>query len=108
MAGLPAGPNDIHRTCGQAVVDLTRALSQCSGLNTMLNDTSRGFGTANLTAIFTAAGDPQASSTAGLIIASFADLQNLYAVAHGQQAQPAASNFFFHAANLMGVNPIPI
>jgi hypothetical protein len=105
MAGLSAQAGDINRACGNAVVALAQALAACSGLNTMLNDTSRGFGQANLAAMFTAAGDPQGTSNAGLIIASFADLQNLSAVAHGQQAQPAASNFFFNAAKLMGVIP---
>jgi hypothetical protein len=72
----------------------------------MLNDTSRGFGQTNLAALFTAAGDPQAATNAGLVIASFADLTNLNAVAKGQQAQPAASNFFFNAAKLMGTVPL--
>lgn len=108
MVGLPAGPNDIHRVCGQAVVNLDQALAACSGINTMLNDTSRGFGQTNLAVIFTAAGQAAgpAATDAGLLIASFADLQNLSAVAHGQQAQPAASNFFFNAAKLMGVTPL--
>ncbi len=106
MAGLPAGPTDIHRACGSAIVAAAQALDNCVALNTMLNDTDRGFGQAGLAAIFTAGGDPQAATTAALILASFADMTNLAAVARGQQAQPGASNFFYNAARLMGVTPL--
>jgi hypothetical protein len=108
MAGLPAAASDINRVCGNAVLQLAQALSQCSGLNTMLNDTTRGFGSANLAAMYQAAGESagQATTDAGLLISSFADLQNLFAVAHGQQAQAAPSDFFFHAKLLMGTVPL--
>jgi hypothetical protein len=100
MAGLSAQAGDVNRACGNAVVALAQALSQCTALNTMLNDTSRGFGQAGLVALgFT-------SADAALLLASFADLTNLAAVASGQQAQPAASNFLFNAAKLMGVTPL--
>lgn len=34
---------------------------------------------------------------------AFVDLDNLRKVAYGQQAQPAASNFFFWASKLRGI-----
>jgi hypothetical protein len=47
------------------------------------------------------------SAGATLLIASFADITNLYKVAHGQQAT-GVSDFFFNARNLLGAQPMPL
>ena len=101
-AGLNSGLGVLNNTCGTAVLDLAKALAVCNGINTMLNDTGRYNGQAGLIA----AG--MSSPGATLLIASFADITNLYKVAHGQQAQPGASDFFFNARSLLGPQPMPL
>jgi len=107
-AGLPALWGDVNRAAGLVVAQLSDALGDAVAFNTMINDTSRGYGSAGLQALAVAGGETsgQATTDAGVIIASFADLANLYKVAHGQQAQPGASDFFFNAKLLMGVKPV--
>ena len=39
-----------------------------------------------------------------LVRAAFVDLNKLSAIAHGQDVQPAASDFFFHADHLVGLS----
>ena len=101
-AGLSSGLSVLNNTCGNAVLQLATALATCNGINTMLNDASRYNGQAGLVA----AG--MSSPGATLLIGSFADITNLYLTAHGQQAQPGASDFFFNARNLLGAQPMPL
>ena len=98
--GLPSTIADVSAECGRSVVDLVNAMNHCSALNTMLNDADRYGGQAGLVALGASSAD------ATLLIASFADLQNLHLTAHGQRAQAVASDFFFNAKKLMGVNPL--
>jgi hypothetical protein len=98
--GLPSTLADVSAACGRAVVDLANAMNKCSAMNTMLNDANRYNGTTGLIALGASSAD------ATLLVASFADLQNLSLTAHGQRAQAVASDFFFNAKLLMGVNPL--
>lgn len=100
-AGLPAGVSDLNRALGQAIVNVAQSLDACLALNTMLNDTDRFGGANGLTT-----SGLYVATDSSLVMASFADMANLYKVAHGQQAQPGASDFFFNAKKLMGVIPL--
>ena len=108
MAGLQLSTNTLDQTLGQAVVNLAQALGTANGLFALLNDANRLPPVQGQTGA--AQGLVQAGydlPTATLYVASYTDLANLYKVAHGQQAQPGASDFFFNARKLMGTVPLP-
>lgn len=109
-AGLQADSFALNDRLGRAVVTLATALDDVVALNTMLNDGRRFNGSTGLQAAPLA----YSSSDAGLIVAAYSDMANLAAVAHGQAgfqvqigAGPlGASDFFFNARLLMGVQPL--
>lgn len=109
--GLNALGADVNRVCGNAVVDLASALQQCEGINAMLSDADRFNGSTGLQALgFNV-------TEAGLLISSFADIVNFASVGRGKagflvqlpgQSSPGATDFFFNAKKLMGVNPLQV
>lgn len=100
-AGLGQTVNDLNRTIGNAVIQLAQALDQCAAINTMLNNSNRGFTTADLLAL----GYVQADVTN--IQESFAALALLQQIAYGQTAGVAEeNNYFFQAQSLMGTIPL--
>jgi hypothetical protein len=101
-AGLSAGLSMLNNTCGNAVLNLAKALADCNGIAAMLNDTDRYNGQTGLVA----AGMSAAGAT--LLLASFTDIAALYKVAHAQQQQVGNNDFFFHAKLLLGAQPMPI
>jgi hypothetical protein len=104
MAGLLLNVSLIAQDWGQAVFNLADALATVNGINTLIADAGRlpPGGEAGLEAL-----DGMTTTDAGLYVATFGDLANLYKVAHGQQAQPGASDFFFNARQLLGTKAMP-
>lgn len=109
-AGLNSDSFALNDRLGRAVVTLAGALDDVVALNTMLNDGRRFNGSTGLQAAPLA----YSSSDAGLIVAAYADMANLASVAHGQAgfqvqigaAPLGATDFFFNARLLMGVQPL--
>jgi hypothetical protein len=101
-AGLNSGLAVLNNNCGNALLDLARALANCNGLSTMLNDPLRYNGQAGLTA----AGMSAPGAT--LLLASFADVAALYRIAHAQQQQVGNNDFFFSAKQLLGPQAMPL
>jgi hypothetical protein len=100
-AGLPGSMADINRMCGQGVLDVANSLSRCLAIGVMLNDAQRYGGQAGLVANL-----GFATADATLLLNAYTDMASLSAVAHGQQAQPGASDFFWNAKLLMGAMPM--
>lgn len=108
-AGNSATKLDLDRAMGSAVTTLAQALDQCAGISELLGDASRAFTITNNGGVFTsdkltALGYDADDIT--LIAEAFGALAQLRLVAYGQAAQPAASNFFFQAQQLMGITPL--
>lgn len=100
-AGAPQDIANFNRTIGNAVIALAQALDQCAAINTMLNNSNRGFTTAGLLAM----GFAQADVTN--IQESFAALALLQQVAYGEVAGVAAqNNYLFQAQQLLGTVPL--
>jgi hypothetical protein len=100
-AGAPQDINTFNRAIGSAVIALAQALDQCAAINVMLNNSDRGFTSADLLAL----GYEQADVT--IIQEAFAALALLQQIAYGQAGGTAALNdYFFQAQRLMGTTPL--
>jgi hypothetical protein len=100
-AGLPGTMADVNRMCGQGVLDVAMSLTRALAIGVMLNDPQRYGGISGLQANL-----GFAAPDAALLVNSYTDMGNLYAVAHGQQPQAGASDFFWNAKLLMGAMPM--
>jgi hypothetical protein len=93
-AGFPIDKPTLDARAGWLVQQLRDTLEQIVTVKSVLD----GLDEAALEAMGYTADD------VATLKSGFTDLSNLAAVAHGQQAQPQASDFFFFAKRLTGLN----
>lgn len=93
MIGYPIDKATLNNRVGGIVVQLREVLADAVQIDEWLADQqdadieALGFTTEDVT----------------LVRASFVDLAKLARIAHGQDTQPAASDFFFNADHLVGL-----
>ena len=104
MAGLLLSPSLINQDWGNALYSAAAALSKCSGINDLINDSTRLPRTGTSTDALVAAGLSQADAT--LHVASFAAMAALWKFSTNAQTT-AMTDFWFQARQLFGTEPMP-
>jgi hypothetical protein len=95
--GFTLTKQDIDGRAGQLVMALRDDLYRINQMNTLLLDTSIFADNAAIAALGYTAGEVTT------LKAAFADLNQLYLVAHAQATQGATNDFFFNAKHLVGL-----
>lgn len=101
MAGYPFVALDVNNRAGSLVTALWTQLEEVRRFKLWLDDATHS------DAILTAAPVGMQSADLTVIRSAFTDLggtSGLWAVAHGTFAPSGASNYFFNAKNLGGIN----
>lgn len=101
MAGNPFTAVDLNNRAGSLAYGVWRALQDARDFKLWLDDSI------HTDAILTAAPYSVASADLAIIRSSMSDLggtSGLWAVGHGSFAPAGASNYFFNAKNLSGLN----
>ena len=93
MAGLPRTKDDINNRSGQLVIGLRNTFTEIDRFKVLLD----GMTDVELTALGFTTGEVTTLRN------SFGDLAKLSRISRAADTQPAVSDFFFHAKNLMGV-----
>jgi hypothetical protein len=106
MAGLLLTPALINQDWGNALLTAATSLAECNGINDLINDgvrLPRAQGQTSTDALV-AAGLSQADAT--LHVSSFAEVAALWKFSTNAQTV-AMTDFWFHARQQFGTNPMP-
>jgi hypothetical protein len=106
MPGLLLSPSLINQDWGGALLDAAKALARCNGINDLINDgvrLPRTGGQTSTDALVTAGLSP---ADAALHVASFAETAALWKFSTNT-ASVAMTDFWFHARQQFGTNPMP-
>ena len=106
MAGLLLSPSLINQDWGNALYSAAAALSKCSGINDLINDSTRLPRTGGQTSTDALVTAGVSTSDAALHVASFAAIAALWKFSTNTTSV-AMTDFWFSARQQFGTQPMP-